>query len=218
MKQKNIFSKLKHFFVLVFLLFIFSSICAFGYINTVSAHISESVFRLHIIANSNSKSDQNLKYLIRDKLIEYMNSLISSCQTKNDVIALAKEHTDDFRQIAKSVIVSNGFDYDVFIEVGNFEFPTKEYGDISLPAGFYDALRVKIGKAEGQNWWCVMFPPLCFTDITSSTVPSESKELMRENLSDEEFYLISKDGPEIKFKFKLLELFSTMANTLTAKK
>ena len=86
--------------------------------------------------------------------------------------------------------------------------PTKTYGDISLPAGFYDALRVKIGKAEGQNWWCVMFPPLCFVDISSGVVPDDSKQIMEDSMSEEEFALVSDNSnPEIKFKFKLLEFF-----------
>ena len=93
----------------------------------------------------------------------------------------------------------------LMFKFGNFEFPTKHYGDISLPSGFYDALRVEIGNAEGQNWWCVMFPPLCFVDITSGIVEEESKELLEDNLSEEEFALVSEDSsPQIKFKFKLL--------------
>ena len=218
MKQKNKISKFQKVFLLFFLLFIFSSICAFGYINTVSAHISESVFRLHIIANSDSIEDQNLKYKIRDRIIQYMNTLSKNMSSKQDVQATIQSHIDDFKSIAKEVILENGYDYDVTVQIGNFEFPTKTYGDISLPAGFYDALKIQIGDAGGQNWWCVMFPPLCFVDVTSGIVPDESKELMQEELSDEEYYIISQDTPEIKFKFKLIELFSNLTKTYTAKK
>ena len=218
MIKNNIFFGFKKIFILFFLLLFFSIICAFGYINTVSAHIADSVFRLHVIANSDSEADQNLKYLVRDELIEYMNTLIDECTSKETAMALVNEHLNEFKTIAEAIVLENGFDYPVGVEVGNFEFPTKEYGDVSLPAGFYDALKVKLGNAEGKNWWCVMFPPLCFVDITSGVVPDESKELMHKELSDEEFYLVSKDTPEIKFKFKLLELFSSVANTLTAKK
>lgn len=218
MKQRNIFFGIKKIFILFLLLLLFTSICAFSYINTVSAHISESVFRLHVIANSNRFEDQNLKYLVRDKLIENMNTLAENCNSKEEVMALALEHLSDFEKIATSVVKENGFDYEVTCEIGNFEFPTKEYGDISLPAGFYDALRIKIGNAEGKNWWCVMFPPLCFVDVTSGVVPDESKKLIKDEISQEEFLLISENTPDIKFKFKLLELFSTMTKTLTAKK
>lgn len=218
MIQKHIISNLKRIFILILLLLLFSSICAFSYINTVSANISESVFRLHVLANSDVANDQDLKYKVRDKLIEYMNSLADGYTSKDDVINLVKENISEFKEIAKRVVQENGYDYDVNVSIGNFEFPTKTYGDISLPAGLYDALKVEIGEAKGQNWWCVMFPPLCFVDVTSGIVPDESKELMHEELSDEEYYLISEHTPEIRFKFKLLELFSNMTNTLTAKK
>ena len=99
----------------------------------------------------------------------------------------------------------NGYGYPVNIDIGNFEFPTKTYGDISLPAGYYDALKVEIGNASGQNWWCVMFPPLCFVDVSSGVVPDESKQIMQDNLSDEEYELISdNDSRDIKFKFSLI--------------
>ena len=110
--------------------------------------------------------------------------------------------------IAKKVIKENGYKYNVNISIGNFEFPTKTYGDISFPAGNYDALRVEIGEAVGQNWWCVMFPPLCFVDVTSGVVPDESKQTIKENLNEEEYDLISDtENPSIKFKFSLIEFF-----------
>ena len=108
--------------------------------------------------------------------------------------------------------------YDVCVEIGNYNFPTKNYGDISLPSGYYDALRVKIGEAKGQNWWCVMFPPLCFVNVSSGIVPDESKEQMKESLSDEGYSVISdNESNNIKFKFKLIELLN-FTNLLTAKK
>ena len=131
---------------------------------------------------------------------------------------LVTNHLQDFETIAKQTITENGYSYDVTVEVGNFDFPTKNYGDISLPAGYYDALRVKIGEAKGQNWWCVMFPPLCFVNVTSGIVPEESKETMKENLNEEEYALISnQDSSTVQFKFKLIEWLQN-TNILTAKK
>ena len=144
-----------------------------------------------------------------------MNSISSNCSSKEEVIKLAYEYEDEFYKIAKQVINENGYDYEVNIRIGNFDFPTKTYGDISLPAGNYDALRIEIGEAKGQNWWCVMFPPLCFVDVTSGVVPDESKEIMQENLDYEEYTLISDDeSTDIKFKFSLIEFFKgiTLAN------
>ena len=121
--------------------------------------------------------------------------------------------------LPKKTIIENGYDYNVEVEIGNFSFPTKTYGDISLPAGFYDALRVKIGKAEGQNWWCVMFPPLCFVDISSGIVPTESKENLKENLDSEEYTLISdNESEDIKLKFKIVEMLQNIGIAISSNK
>ncbi|MBR6034243.1 MAG: stage II sporulation protein R [Clostridia bacterium] len=218
MKNHHLFSVLKKIIILIFLLFIFTSICAISYVSTVSAHIQDSVFRLHIIANSNTSYDQDLKYMVRDKIIEYMKSISANCSSKEEIIALANQHLSDFEQIAKDVVKENGYNYEVSVSIGNFEFPTKQYGDVSLPAGFYDALEINIGEASGQNWWCVMFPPLCFVDVTTGIVPDDSKELLQNELSEEEFYIVSGKSSDIKLKFKLLELFSNVASIYTSKR
>ena len=210
--------KVKMVTILSFLLFAYTSICAISYAQNVSTDIADSVFRLHVIANSDSAEDQNLKYIVRDNLLSYMKEICSDCTNKEEAIKIVQEHSEDFEQIAKNTINEQGYSYDVKINIGNFEFPTKTYGDISLPAGYYDALRVEIGEAKGQNWWCVMFPPLCFVDVTSGVVPDESKEVMEENLDEEEYALISDDSNnELQFKFKLIELFQEFG-ILTAKK
>lgn len=195
--------------LLLSLLAIFVFFSAYSYVTAVSKNISDSVFRLHVIANSDSDEDQALKLKVRDKLLEYMNSLCANTSSKEDAMRIANEHIDDFSKIVKDVISENGYDYDVEISVGECDFPTKNYGDVSLPAGIYDALRVKIGSANGHNWWCVMFPPLCFVDVSSGIVPEESKELLEDTMSDEEFDLIteSDNNSEMNFKFKLVELF-----------
>lgn len=204
--------------LMIFILFLtYFLISLFSYSNAVSSSLSENVFRLHVIANSDSKEDQDLKYKVRDNLIKYMNSISKDVSTKEDAIKLANENIDNFYNIAKNTILENGFNYDVNIEIGNFDFPTKTYGDISLPAGFYDALRVKIGEAKGKNWWCVMFPSLCFVDISNGIVPEESKESLQANLNYEDYNLISSDYAEYKLKFKLVELFEN-AKIIMAKK
>lgn len=205
------FGFIKRFFVVLIVFAFFVFVSAISYVNAVSEDIADSVFRLHVIANSDSKEDQDLKYKVRDAVLEYMNNISADCSSKEEVIKLAYEHQDDFISVAEKVIRENGFDYNVKIEIGNFEFPTKYYGDISLPAGFYDALKIEIGEAKGQNWWCVMFPPLCFVDVTSGVVPDESKQIMQDNLSDEEYSLISdNESSDIKFKFSLIEFFKNI--------
>ena len=208
---------LKRVLIIFILFIIYILLSLFSYSNAVSTDIQNSVFRLHVIANSDSKEDQDLKYKVRDSLIEYMNFISKDITSKEEAINIAIEHKNQFYNIAKSVILDNGFDYNVNIEIGNFSFPTKIYGDISLPSGFYDALKVEIGQASGQNWWCVMFPSLCFVDVSEGIVPEESKEDLQNNLQEEEYNLISSDSLEFKLKFKLLELFEN-AKIIIAKK
>ena len=209
--KKNFFIFIKRFFIVIILFSFFVFISALSYVNAVSQNISDNVFRLHVIANSDSEEDQNLKYKVRDAVLEYLYNLASNCSSKDEVIKLANEHQNEFYKIAKQVIQENGYNYDVNIRIGNFEFPTKTYGDISLPAGNYDALRIEIGEAKGQNWWCVMFPPLCFVDVSSGVVPDESKEIMQENLDEEEYNLISDtESTDVKFKFSLIEFFQNI--------
>lgn len=194
--------------LIIFILFIvYIFISMFSYSNAVSNNISNSVFRLHVIANSDSKEDQNLKYDVRDALISYMNSISTDISSKEEAMKLVNENKNEFYNIAKKVISDKGFNYDVNIDVGNFSFPTKTYGDISLPAGFYDALKVEIGGASGQNWWCVMFPSLCFVDVSNGIVPEESKQDLEATMNQENYNLISSDALEFKVKFKLVELF-----------
>ena len=210
---------LKRYLIITLLLLIYILFYSFSYANNIMSDLSNSVFRLHVIANSNSREDQNLKYLVRDGLIEYMNTFSSQINSKEEAISIANQHIDDFYDIAKKVVQENGFSYDIKISIGNFPFPTKNYGDISLPAGFYDALKVEIGEAKGQNWWCVMFPPLCFIDVSSGVVPDESKEVLKDSMDEEEFALVSEsnENSEINFKFKILELFGK-SGFMTAKK
>lgn len=219
-KILNLFKnpKIKMIIILSFLLFIYTSICAISYAQNISTDIANSVFRLHVIANSDTPQDQDLKYKVRDNLLKYMNEICANCVTKQEAIDLVNKNKNKFGQIAEDTIKEEGYSYNVNIKIGNFQFPTKNYGDISLPAGYYDALRVEIGEAKGQNWWCVMFPPLCFVDITSGIVPEESKEQMENNLSQEEFALVSdKSDIQIQFKFKLLEFLGN-SGLITAKK
>ena len=199
-------SKFKQFFLILFLLFLYISICAFSYVNAVSKNIENSVFRLHVIANSDSTEDQNLKYIVRNSVLEYVNNISKDVSSKEEMINLINSNLDNIKQVAENTIYENGFNYTVKVELGNFAFPTKNYGDISFPAGFYDTLRIKIGNASGKNWWCVMFPPLCFVDVTSGIVPDESKETIKDNLSQEEYNLLYNESPiNLKFKFKLVE-------------
>ena len=199
----------KRLTILICLLTTYIIISAWSYASTVSSDLADSVFRLHVIANSDSEDDQNLKYVVRDNLLKYMNTLTQDISSKATAMQIAENHKDDFYAIAKNTIEEYGYNYDVKVEIGNSYFPTKSYGDIFLPAGNYDALKVEIGESAGQNWWCVMFPPLCFVDMSTGIVPDESKETIKKNVTAEEYALISDtSNSSINFKFKLIEFFS----------
>ena len=215
--------KIKLFLFILPLLFIYTLICSISYVNAISTDLQKSVFRLHVIANSDSEDDQNLKLKVRDNVLRYMNTLCSKTTSKEEAIEIATIHLNEFKEIALNTIKENGYNYNVDISIDNVFFPTKTYGDISLPEGYYDALRIKIGKAEGKNWWCVMFPPLCFVDITSGIVPDDSKDLLKENLSQEEYDLIcngnseNQNNTDITFKFKIVELLNNTKMMLASK-
>ena len=206
--------KLNFIFILTILVFIYIALLSFNYSKAVSSNLSDSVFRLHIIANSDSSADQELKLKVRDNIINYMNTLTSSSSDKKDVISMVNNHLDSFKEIALNTIKENGYNYDVNIEIGNFHFPTKSYGDISFPAGNYDALKIEIGDAIGQNWWCVLFPPLCFVNSSTGVVPDDSKNTLKENINSESYEIISEGNnsndntSDIKIKFKIIEFFN----------
>lgn len=205
--------KLNFILILTILIFLYIVLLSFNYSQAISYNLSDSVFRLHIIANSDSSADQELKLKVRDNIIEYMNTLTSSSSDKKDVISMVNNHLDSFKEIALNTIKENGYNYDVNIEIGNFHFPTKSYGDISFPAGNYDALKIEIGDAIGQNWWCVLFPPLCFVNSSTGVVPDDSKNTLKENINSESYEIISegnksKNTSDIKIKFKIIEFLN----------
>lgn len=177
----------------------------FGYSTGVSSDLSGNIVRLHVIANSDSKEDQTLKLKIRDAILAHSKSDFTQ---KADV----EKNLDIYKEIAEQTIYENGYNYKAEVEYGNFRFPTKQYKNIALPAGQYDAVRVKIGAAEGKNWWCVMFPPLCFVDGTTDTTYAEEK---LGTLIDKESYDIITSCQSGNFpfeiKFKIVEFFGKLS-------
>ncbi len=206
--MRKFLKNFKKFTIILILFTIFFLITVYSYATNISNGLSENIFRLHILANSDSEEDQALKLKVRDGILDYMKTLTNSEQDKQAVIELSNYHKEDFKKIAEQIIQANGYDYSVNVEIGDFYFPTKYYGNISLPAGNYDALKIEIGKAEGQNWWCSLFPPLCFVSISSGVIDEEGEEYLRENLSEEEFSIVSNSSSEVEFKFKLIELIN----------
>lgn len=161
--------------------------------------LSDKVVRLHVLANSDSEEDQALKLLVRDAILERAEDLLSKSGDREEAEGLLRGRLLEFEQVAAAVIAQAGYDYPVRVELEDTQFPTKEYDGFTLPAGEYLALRVLIGEAKGQNWWCVVFPPLCTT--ASVEVPASALEA---GLSEEEVRLITEENTGYVLKFKAL--------------
>ena len=199
----------KWIFLSIFL-FLFLFFSSFYYAKYVSSNISSKIFRLHIVANSDLATDQILKLKVRDAVLKYMNSLIDTSMTKDEITKIATKNLSEFKTIALNTLNEYGYNYNVSVEVGNFFFPTKKYGNAYFPDGNYDALNIKIGSASGHNWWCVMFPPLCFIDTQSGVLSEESENYLKNNLSDEDINIITQENNSYVLKFKTIEIINNI--------
>lgn len=195
------------------------------------ASIAGKILRLHVLANSDSPEDQALKLTVRDGILSYMDANAPDFADVREAKTWTSLHMEDLRKTAERILFSQGCGHTVSLELATCYFPVKTYGDLTFPAGDYEALRVKIGEAKGQNWWCVMYPPLCFTDATCCEFPEESREILERQLTETEYlslrkstledikskeFVENKEKPNptenekntrtVKIKFKLLEL------------
>ena len=187
----------------VFILVIFLSVM---HLETVHGGLNDSIVRLHIIANSDSRTDQSLKLKVRDRILKDASHIFKNTDNSGIALRLAKENSEFIKALAEDEIRRQGFEYPINISIGKYPIPTKVYGDIALPAGKYNAVRIEIGDAKGENWWCVMYPPLCFTEGVLSA-SEDAKAQLKSNLSREEYQLISENSPPVEVKFKIVELF-----------
>ncbi|MDO4535290.1 MAG: stage II sporulation protein R [Clostridium perfringens] len=181
--------------------------------NDLIDSISNKIIRFHVLANSNSKEDQELKIKVKDKIIEYIFPALKESNSLEESREILAKNEEEIIKIANECIRENGYDYSVSIEFKRENFPEKVYGNITLPQGEYEAFRVLIGQASGENWWCVMFPPICFVDVTKGQVSyDETEEVMKEALTDDEFNevnnnMVVDESENIKFSLKIFDLF-----------
>jgi stage II sporulation protein R len=186
---------------------------------SIQDSISNKLIRFHVIANSDNAEDQALKLKVRDKVLEYISPMLKGSKSIEESREIIKANDDSIKRIAQDIVKKNGYKYVVATELSKQKFPVKTYGNITLPQGEYEAYRILIGSGGGQNWWCVMFPPLCFIDITKGEVSSkETEKVMKQVLSEKEFSAV--DNTEVKeskekedkivVKFKFVELFDKL--------
>lgn len=198
---------MKKLFKSIIAALVLTSVFAFLPFEHKCREISDEVLRIHILADSDSDYDQNLKLMVRDKILEYTDGLYSDVSSKEEAIKITETHINEIISQAEATLRENGCNKKVNAEICNMDFNTRYYGDITMPSGNYTALRVTIGSGEGKNWWCVMYPSLClYTSADTKTLEDE--------LSEEQYEVIT-DTPKYEFKFKILEYFDYFCNLLS---
>lgn len=156
-----------------------------GSIRATRAFTANNLIRLHIIANSNEKRDQEVKYKVRDRVIEALRQQLvvaRDCEQAREIVAKNRSH---LACIARTAVAEEGESYPVRVELGRFSFPPKAYGSVVLPEGEYEAVRVVLGEGKGANWWCVLFPPLCFVDISGDAMQTQERGVVQETVAPE---------------------------------
>ncbi len=164
--------------------------------------LSDDVLRVHIVANSDSAADQSLKLAVRDRVVQECAAMFDGCDSKEQARAVTEAHLGEIERIAVDEVRRNGFDYPVTAELDEMYFDTRYYEDFTMPAGRYEALRLRIGAAEGQNWWCVIYPTLC--------VGAACRDSTQRQLNREENRVIRTDKAD--YRFKIVELFESFLN------
>lgn len=176
----------------------------------------DKLIRFHVIANSDSNKDQELKLRVRDEVISYLQPKLENSKSIEESEKIIKSEYKALEDISKKVIYKNGYDYGVKINLQYSDFPAKQYSSVVLPAGKYKALKIVIGEGKGRNWWCVMFPPLCFVDDQNGVIDEKTDKKLKEILTAQEYDLImAKNKTELdnlNFKFKIVEIFQTKLN------
>ncbi len=200
MKKINIY----RLSVIVFIIILIIS--AITYAKVTQQNIAKSVLRLHIVANSDSEADQRLKLLVRDRVLSEAAYLFEDTVSAEAAEKIAKENIDYLTEIARDEIKKHGYAYSAKVQVGKFPFPVKIYDDIMLPSGQYTALKIIIGEGKGQNWWCVMYPPMCTLEgITMST----GRKKLEGALSQEEYKIISSDSQTAQIRFRIVDMINS---------
>lgn len=187
--------------VLLFLLGLFSVLPIHG-----EQEIYDSVVRLHVLANSDSEQDQALKLMVRDEVLRVTGPLLEGCESREQAEHILEKHSDKIANAAQAVVEEQGYDYPVTVLLGKEEYPTRSYENCCFPSGTYVSLRVCIGEAEGQNWWCVLFPPLCLSAASADDDRDNEDAFISVGLTGEQYKVITEtDNVKYRIRFKVLE-------------
>ena len=207
--------KIISIFISIFILVCFISNLSWTSVSANQESISNKIIRFHVIANSDTDSDQALKLKVRYAVLNYLSPKLKSSKDINESKTILKDNDNQVLKIAEQIIKENGYSYKVISDLSRENFPIKSYGPITLPQGNYQAYRIVIGSGKGHNWWCVMFPPLCFVDITKGQVAiNKTQGEMKKVLTKDEYNLVDNtrlptEETQNKYiiKFKVVEWF-----------
>lgn len=179
-----------------------------GYSEMIQNGIAAKVVRFHVLANSDTEADQSLKLAVRDRVLQEYGDLLQACENKAETLAVLEDARQKICETAAAEVQAQGYAYPVRVSLVREEFPFKKYDDLIFPAGVYDALRIEIGAAKGQNWWCVLYPQMCFVDAAWGYSTEESHARLENTLTEEEFLIVSALEQEAltpKIKLKIVE-------------
>ena len=167
--------------------------------------------RLHVLANSDSEADQALKLKVRDRVVELVSPAVENCRSQTEAIAAIGGIMDSLEGAAEEVVAEEGYDYDVSILMGEEYYPTRTYESCAFPEGEYVSLRVCIGDADGQNWWCCLFPPLCLSAASDEADEDNEEAFISVGLTGDQYKVITEsDKPKYRVRFKILETIQKM--------
>ena len=201
MKTKIIISKKALQWAVIFG-FLCSVFCSFADFDASCEELRQGVLRLHIVANSDSKKDQNLKLEIRDRILEMSDTLFEKDSNIDSAIETAKQNLLIYEKTANDVIKEAGFNYTATAKIGKSFFDTRVYDDFTLPSGYYDSLIIELGEAKGKNWWCVIFPSICLTTDNDATLSDSVGKKGTKIAENSKTYIIRFKAVEIYEKIK----------------
>lgn len=154
-----------------------------------------------------SEKDQQVKLKVKEGVLDYLNPRLEQAKNIDESLCIVKNELEKVEEVSEEILRNNGFSQEVKAYITKEEFPMKEYGDMTFPSGIYQAIRVDIGEAQGKNWWCMMYPPLCFVDVTYGIVPKEEKEKFHNMLPEEEYeeMVAASKSNEVEYDFYLVD-------------